>query len=95
MRFFSASHFNVINILYVLDSWENELYNEIHFKLNNSILFNEVITKYYVDEKLILEHITLFGIVNEPTSVQVNGVIHNSFHYNKTEEVRIIVITVT
>lgn len=69
--------------------WENELYNEIHFKLENSVLLNEVIIKNYSDEKIILEYITLFGIQNEPKNVLVNGALHKNFYFNTTEEVSI------
>jgi len=52
-------------------------------------LLNEVITNNYSDEKTILQNITVFGILNEPKNIQVNGVIHNNFYYNITEEVSI------
>lgn len=65
------------------------MYNEIHFKLNKSILLNEVITNNYSDEKTILQNITVFGILNEPKNIQVNGVTYNNFYYNITEEVSI------
>lgn len=67
--------------------WENGIYNEIHFKLENTSLSNEIILQNYSDEKTVLQHITVFGVKNEPTNVQVNGVIYNNFFYNKTEEV--------
>lgn len=70
-----------------LDVWENERFNEIHFKLNNSVLSNEIITNNYSDEKMILQNITIFGIQNEPKSVQVNGAVYNNFFYNMTENV--------
>ncbi|XP_060837203.1 lysosomal alpha-glucosidase-like [Rhopalosiphum padi] len=70
-----------------LNVWENGLYNEIHFKLNNTILLNEVVTNNYSDEKIILQNITVFGILNQPKNVQVNGVTYNNFYYNTTEEV--------
>jgi len=71
------------------DVWENGMYNEIHFKLNKTILLNEVITNNYSDEKTILQNITVFGILNEPKNIQVNGVTYNNFYYNITEEVSI------
>lgn len=74
-----------------LDVWENGIYNEIHFKLNHTVLLNEVILNNYSDEKSILQHITIFGIQNEPTNVQVNGALYNQFSYNNTEEVRIFI----
>ncbi|CAI6349419.1 unnamed protein product [Macrosiphum euphorbiae] len=70
-----------------LNVWENGLYNEIHFKLNNTILLNEVITNNYSDEKTILQNITIFGIHNEPKNIQVNGATYSNFYYNTTEEV--------
>jgi len=70
-----------------LNVWENGLYNEIHFKLNNTILLNEVVTNNYSDEKIILQNITVFGILNQPKNVQVNGATYNNFYYNTTEEV--------
>lgn len=63
------------------------MYNEIHFKLEDKLLSNEVIMNNYSDEETVLQHITIFGVQNEPTSAQVNGVIFNNFFYNKTEEV--------
>lgn len=63
------------------------MYNEIHFKLNNTILSNEVITNNYSDEKTILQNITIFGIHNEPKNIRVNGATYSNFYYNKTEEV--------
>jgi len=76
--------------------WENGMYNEIHFILNNTVLLNEIITNNYTDEETILQHITVFGIQNEPKTVQINGVIHNNFFHNTTEKVNIpffIIIT--
>ncbi|VVC33074.1 Hypothetical protein CINCED_3A013653 [Cinara cedri] len=70
-----------------LNVWENGLYNEIHFKLNNNVLLNEVIINNYSDEKTILQHITIFGVQNKPTNVQVNGDLYSHFFYNNTEEV--------
>lgn len=69
------------------DVWDNGLYNEIHFKLNNTVLSNEIITNNYLDEKTTLQHITIFGIQNEPKTVLVNGAIHNIYFYNTTEKV--------
>lgn len=63
------------------------MYNEIHFKLKNTILLNEVITNNYSDEKTILQNITIFGIHNEPKNIQVNGATYSNFYYNETEEV--------
>jgi len=65
------------------------LYIEAHFTLNKTVLLNEIITNNYSDEKIILQHITVFGIQNEPKIVQVNGIIHNKYFYNTTEEVSI------
>lgn len=52
------------------------------------MLLNEIITNGYTDEKTILQHVTVFGIENEPKTVQVNGALHN-FFYNMTEKVSI------
>jgi len=50
-------------------------------------LLNEVVTNNYSDEKIILQNITVFGILNQPKNVQVNGATYNNFYYNTTEEV--------
>lgn len=65
------------------------MYNEIHFTLNNSVLSSVIITNNYSDEKMILQHITVFGIQNEPKNVQVNGAVYSNFFYNTTEKVSI------
>lgn len=61
--------------------------------MNNTVLSNEVIANNYSDEKMILQNITVFGIQNEPKSVQVNGAIYNNLFYNMTEKVSFIITT--
>lgn len=53
------------------------------------MLSNEIITNNYLDEKTILQDITIFGIQNEPKTVLVNRVVHNNYFYNTTEKVSI------
>lgn len=66
------------------------MYNEIHFILNNTIITNKIISNNYSDEPIILQHITVVGIQNEPKNVQVNGNIHLNYTYNTAENVSIV-----
>lgn len=79
--------FCIQNVHLFKDVWENGMYNEIHFTFNNTILSSEVITNNYSEEKIVLQHTTIFGIQNEPKNVQVNGNEHINYFFNTTEEV--------
>lgn len=63
------------------------MYNKIHFTFNNTIISNEVIINNYSEEKIVLQHITIFGIQNKPIDAQVNGKKHTNYLFNTTEKV--------
>jgi len=77
------------------DVWENGMYNEIHFTFNNTIISNDVITNHYSEEKIVLQHVTIFGVQNKPIDAQVNGKKHTNYLFNTTEEVSNYRITVS
>lgn len=66
------------------------MYNEIHFILNNTIISNKIIFNNYSDETIILQHIIVVGIQNEPKNVQVNGNAHLNYTFNAAENVSIV-----
>lgn len=66
------------------------MYNEIHFTLNKTVLSNKIIINNYLDEKTILQHVTVFDIQNNPKNILVNGNDHVNYYFNSTEEVSIL-----
>lgn len=74
-------------ICYFLDSWKNDSYNKVQFKLANTTLSSIVEMNSYIDDNFVLQNITILGIKQGPTSLQVNGIPFNSYYFNKTEQV--------
>ncbi|KAE9534562.1 hypothetical protein AGLY_008652 [Aphis glycines] len=70
-----------------LDAWKNKLYNKVQFKLENTTFSSVVEMNGYINDKFVLQNITVLGIKQGPTSSQVNGIPFNSYYFNKTEQV--------
>jgi len=41
----------------------------------------------YINDKFVLQNITVLGIKQGPINSQVNGIPFNSYYFNKTEQV--------
>lgn len=72
---------------YFVDAWNNKLYNKVQFKLENTTFSSVVEMNGYINDKFVLQNITILGIKQGPTSSQINGIPFNSYYFNKTEQV--------
>jgi hypothetical protein len=72
---------------YFVDSWTNNAYNKIQFRLMNTTLFSIVEMNNYNDNNCILQNITILGVVREPLNATINEYPFNHYFYNKTEKV--------
>ncbi|XP_029347280.1 lysosomal alpha-glucosidase [Acyrthosiphon pisum] len=70
-----------------LDSWKNDSYNKVQFKLVNTTFSSIVEMNSYIDDNFVLQNITVLGVKQGPTNSQVNGVPFNGYYFNKTEQV--------
>ncbi|XP_060863594.1 lysosomal alpha-glucosidase-like isoform X3 [Metopolophium dirhodum] len=70
-----------------LDSWKNDSYNKVQFKLVNTTFSSIVEMNSYIDDNFVLQNITVLGIKQGPTNSQVNGIPFNGYYFNKTEQV--------
>jgi len=74
-------------ICYFLDSWKNDLYNKVQFKLENTTFSSRVEMNGYIDDNFVLQNITVLGIKQRPSNSQVNGIPFNDYYFNKSEQV--------
>ena len=74
-------------ICYFVDSWKNDSYNKVQFKLVNTTFSSIVEMNSYIDDNFVLQNITVLGVKQGPTNSQVNGVPFNGYYFNKTEQV--------
>jgi len=74
-------------IYYFVDSWKNDSYNKVQFKLANTTFSSIVEMNSYIDDNFVLQNITVLGIKQGPTNPQVNGIPFNGYYFNKTEKV--------